>query len=160
MGNNDKKEKAQSRLVALIAVAVLLLGIAGILHRNNSATKFMGTVYVVTSTEAVEIEGITYEKQYEEKITEFEVKPLNEIAGTMEEFIQSANDNVAVSFTGTHEGDVLYTVYDMEYNPVYEDKTSLEVPMTLDGGCIVQIEVKWGKPKNNITTRYYFKIKY
>ncbi len=156
----SKKEKVQSRIVALIAMTVLLLGVAGILHRNNSATKFMGTVYVVTSTESVEIEGITYEKQYEDKITEFDVKPLNELSGAMKEFNQNGSENVAVSFTGVHEGDIFYTVYDMEYNPVYEDKTSLEVPMTLDDGCIVQIEVKWGKPKNNITTRYYFKIRY
>ncbi len=156
----NKKEKIQSRIVLLIGLAVMLLGIMGIINRNNSADKFIGTVYVVTSQESVELEGIKVKKQYEEKITDLDVKPLSEISGKFKEFTQSGNENIAVSFTGTYEGSVLYSVYDMEYNSVYEDRTSLKVPMNLNGGCIVKVEVKWGKPKNNVTTDYYFKIKY
>lgn len=74
-------------------------------------------------------------------------------------FEQDSNGNTAVSFTGNYIGDVLYSVCDMNYQTIYTDKTSLEIPSKNEDGYIVSMDVKWGKSKNNVTMRYYFQIK-
>lgn len=156
--NTANKEKIQGRLLFLIAAAILLAGIAGILGRNNSSDKFIGTVYVITNDDSSEIEGYKVQKQYEDKITEYDVQPIEEIENTFKVFEQPEEDNTAVSFTGNYVGDVLYSVYDMDYNEIYKDATSLKIPVGVTDGYIVQIKVKWGRTKNNVTLDYYFKI--
>lgn len=159
--NPEKKERFQSRLIFLIAAAVFLIGAAGILNRNSNSNKYIGTVFVIAGNDSSELKGYKIAKQYEDKITEYDLPVIAEIQEKdhMPCFEQDSNGNTAVSFTGNYIGDVLYSVCDMNYQTVYTDKTSLEIPAKNEDGYIVSMDVKWGKSKNNVTMRYYFQIK-
>ena len=159
--NVEKRERTQSRLIFLIAAAIFLIGVAGVLNRNINSNKYIGTVFVIVGSNSSELKGYKIQKQYEDKITEYDLPVIADIKAddSIPYFEQDSSGNTAVSFTGNYVGDVLYSVYDMNYETVYTNKTSLEIPSKNDEGYIVSMDVKWGKSKNNVTMRYYFQIK-
>lgn len=155
-------ETLKTRILFVIAAVVLIAGIIGVLNRGDGTDKLIGTVFIVTDNDSSEIEGYKLQKQYEDEIKEYENFPSNDaIKQECNEFKQSDSGNIAVSFTGTYTGDVLYSVYNFSDNtPVYENRNSLTIPASHDEteNYLVKIEVKWGKIKNNVTVDYYFNM--
>ena len=76
--------------------------------------------------------------------------------------IMKALSNVKLSTKGNYTGEVSYSFYKMNGELIAEDLTKLEIPTgklseQLDG-CIVQIDVNWGRTKNYVQTRYFVKF--
>lgn len=161
MENNstNNKENLKSRILFIAAVIVLIAGIIGVLTRGDSVDKLIGTVFVVTDENSSEIEGYKIRKQYEEDIKEYDIPSVDAIKQECKAFAQNDNSNIAVSFTGHYIGDVFYSVYKFSDNtPVYENRTSLTVPVGESEGYLVKVEITWGKRKNNVIVDYYFNI--
>lgn len=152
-------DEALRRILLLISVAVFLIGIALVLNRNSNSNKYIGTVFVMSGEQSEELDGFKIQKQYKDEIKDYDPLPLSDIIklDNIPSFVQ--NENTAVSFTGNYICDVFYSVYDMNFEPVYTDKTSLSIPTKNKDGYIITIDVKWGRSKNNATLRYYFTVK-
>ncbi|NLK69850.1 MAG: hypothetical protein GX286_00215 [Clostridiales bacterium] len=76
--------------------------------------------------------------------------------------IIKAPSNAQVLFRGNYTGQILYSFYKMDGELIAKDLTKLEIPTgsisePLDG-CIVQIDVNWGRSKNYVQTRYFVKF--
>lgn len=70
--------------------------------------------------------------------------------------------NAQISFKGNYTGQILYSFYKMDGELIAENLTKLEIPTgklsePLDG-CIVQIDVNWGRSRNYLQTRYFVKF--
>lgn len=64
-----------------------------------------------------------------------------------------------MAFQGSHFMDAKYTLYNENLEIVYENEDYLNIEVGTAGYYIVQADVNWGLEKNNITIRYFYKIK-
>lgn len=83
-------------------------------------------------------------------------------AKTDDKNIIKTPSNAQVSFKGNNTGQILYSFYKMDGELIAENLTKLEIPTgklsePLDG-CIVQIDVNWGRSRNYLQTRYFVKF--
>lgn len=76
--------------------------------------------------------------------------------------IIKAPADARIAFKGNYTGEILYSFYKMDGELIAENLTELEIPTgklseQLDG-CIVQIDVNWGRSKNYVQMRYFVKF--
>lgn len=83
-------------------------------------------------------------------------------AETDDKNVIKAPSNANLLTRGNYTGEIFYSFYKMNGELIAENLTKLEIPTgklseQLDG-CIVQIDVNWGRTKNYVHTRYFVKF--
>lgn len=167
-------EKLKSGLLFLIFAMIFIGGIVFSITREDDGSEYVGKVSLVTEEgEKISLDGYKVSRQYKDDITTFDVPPLSETAGSLVtiqefEYAQASQDSIntiktSIEFSGNMyvDGSINYTVYDTGYEKFdgYEKVPFLVVPMGEDiDACIVQVDITWGRTKNNVTMRYFFKI--
>ncbi len=156
-------------LIALIFIGVFIWGLVKIFDRGDHDLKNVGKVSVIRTvegeSESCELRGEKVNKRYEDKITDFDAVTVSELASTAvavekPEVIDEEN-NIAVKYKGDfidkEENDIYYSIYDSDFNLLYESKT-LGVVFEKDKEYYAVMDIKWGRIKNYVCLRYCFKI--
>lgn len=161
-------ENMKRKILILIFAAIFVWGIYKALTKSDEDLKNVGDVTIVCDDVSCEIKGNKLLKQYEEKITNFDCPSLEEIAPTLVSIKkpdQTGNKkdelDLYVKYKGDfidkQKSDIQYTVYDSQYNELYKSDT-LDIRFDDGKEYYVGVDVKWGRVKNYVCMRYYFKI--
>ncbi len=155
-------------IVAGIFVGIFIWGISAFLSKSKDKDlKDVGDVKILYGEVELEVKGEKIEKRYEDDITEFECSELSEIAGdlvTIKKPAKSENPEEEILVSVLYDGEfidgddeMIYTIYDTGYNEIKQTKT-LDLTAAGDDDCYVSVDVKWGRRKNYVKLRYYFKV--
>lgn len=156
-------------LFALIFLGVFIWGLFTLFNRGDRDLKNVGEVSVISTVDGnskcCELKGEKICKRYEDEITDFDVTALSEFAAdavTVEkpETIDEEN-HIAVKYKGEfideEEKDIYYSIYDKDFNLLYETDT-LGVLFEKGSEYYAVMDVKWGRIKNYVCLRYCFRI--
>lgn len=156
-------------LIALIFIGVFIWGLYKIFDRGDKDLKNVGEVSVIRTvegtSEACQITGQKLCKRYLDDVTDFDVAALSELASdavTVEKpDIIDEENNIAVKYKGEfidlEDKDIYYSIYDSDFNLLYETDT-LGVVFEKGKEYYAVMDIKWGKVKNYVCLRYCFKI--
>lgn len=154
-------------LIALFAL-IFVLGIFGVLNRTPKVE--IGEVWLScggkeTAVEGEEVSSLRNGK-LEQSAKSFDIAKLADTLPAFEQTVAknegthsvTRSTNMAVSFNGRLAGDVIYTVYDLNGNVLSDNETTLNLPTKDTEGCVVRIDVKWGREKNYKQYYYFFRV--
>lgn len=156
-------------LIALIFLGIFGWGITRIFNRGDKDLKNVGEVRVVSTIEGnseyCPLKGEKVSKRYLDDFTDFDEVTVSQLAAdavTVEkpEVIDEEN-NISVRYKGDfiddEEKDIYYSIYDSDFNLLYETDT---LGITFEKGkeYYAVMDVKWGRIKNYVCLRYCFKI--
>lgn len=155
-------------ILILFFAALFIWGIYSAFTKSDADLKNVGEVTIVCDDMSFELKGNKLLKQYEDKITNFDCPLLKQIAPTLvsvKKPEQSGEDSDTSDFYIKYKGDfinqksndIVYTVFDSEYKELYKTDT-LDIRFDEGSEYYVGFDVKWGKVKNYVCIRYYFKI--
>ncbi len=156
------------KILIFIFAAIFIWGVYKVFTKTEDDMKNVGDVTIVCNDVISEIKGNKLLKQYEDKITNFDCPSLDEISSTLISVKKPENvsgENSESDFYVKYKGEFInrkedhisYNVYDSEYKFLYKTDT-LSIQFDDGSEYYIGMDVKWGKPKNYICMRYYFKI--
>ena len=158
------------RILIGIFAALFCVGIFMALNREPSVSA--GVLSVVIGNTETPINGFEvatlHNGKLEEKSKDFDVKS---IAGDCVAFEQTVKKNngkqtvtrttdMSVAYSGRYCNDIKYTVYDLDGKDITENKSTLSLPTKDIEGCVIKVDVKWGRDKNYKEYYYFFRINY
>lgn len=156
-------------LIALFG-AIFFVGVIMALNRDPAVSP--GVMSVISADTETPIKGYEvsslHNGKQEEKSKDFDVKSL---AGQITAFEQQVKKNpgsetvtrttnMSVGFSGRYCDDIKYSVYDLDGNLITGEESSLNLPTKDIDGCVVKVDVKWGREKNYKEYYYFFRINY
>lgn len=158
------------RILIAVFAAIFIMGIIGIFNRTPSVS--VGNVTVTNNGKDTVLDGYEVSEYRNGKMTQkntgFDIKSL---AGQVKSFDQNVKKNsgtetvtvatdMAVGFSGRYCDDISYSVYDLDGKVINKEETSLNLPTKNIDGCVVKVDVKWGRDKNYKEYYYFFRINY
>lgn len=156
-------------LVALLFLGLFIWGISTVFNRGDTDLKEVGDVSVIRTVdgerEICSLKGEKVSKRYLDDVTDFESSSISELAQnavTVEkpEVVDEEN-NISVRYKGEfiaeEEKDIYYSIYDSDFNLLYETET-LGVIFENDQEYYAVMDIKWGHIKNYVILRYCFRI--
>lgn len=158
----------KKKIFIILFGAIFALGIIGILNRQPDIE--IGEVWVENKEENFEPSGYLSATRYGDSVKEENEKDFDEILAkvpTLTQEVDKASTNgqevtgdIKVSIQGEFFGEVYYTVYDEKGEVLEEKSKELKIPTGEIEGCVVKVNVFWGKEKNYKEYEYYFKVEY
>ena len=168
---SDRGEVQNMRKLVLIMLCIGLFvwGVVKVFDRKDHDLDNVGEVSVIRTldgnAESHAVKGEKLNKCFKDKITDFDIAPLSELASdavTVEkpDVIDDKN-NIAVKYKGEfideEEHDIYYSIYDSDFNLLYDTDT-LGVVFEKGNDYYAVVDVKWGHIKNYVCLRYCIKI--
>lgn len=141
-------------------IAVFLCGIFMMLTRGNPLDKKIGTVIITNGSDRVEVPGYKVSYNTDGKSRQVENPDMSEVTDipSINYDINKEGSGISVSYSDSHTGDLLYSVYDENMNIVTENQTSLSISGKQGEKFYTEILVNWGSKDENVTLKYYFII--
>lgn len=131
------------------------------LTRGNPVDKEIGTVVISNGSDKLKIEGHKFCYNSDDKKREIECPEISEL--TEIQYIEYDADGeetgLSVSFSDKYTGNVLYNVYDEKLELIEEKQESLEISGDAGTAFYIEMFVNWGDDNENVTVKYYYKIK-
>ena len=159
------------RRILIIAFAALFcVGIVMALNREPIVSA--GAASVITGTTETTINGTEiatlHNGKLEEKSQDFDIKKIAGECRTFELTVQknpgtetiTRTTDMSVGFSGRYCDGISYAIYDLEGKPISAEESSLELPTKDIEGCVVKVNVKWGREKNYRQFVYFFRVNY
>lgn len=156
-------------IIAFLCIGVFIWGISKIFDRGDKDLKNVGEVSVIRTiegdSESCTLKGQKINKRYLDDYTDFDDATVSELASgavTVEKpEVIDENNNIAVKYKGEfideEEDDIHYSIYDSDFNLLYETDT-LGVLFENGEEYYAVMDIKWGRIKNYVCLRYCFKI--
>ena len=158
------------RLLIALFAAVFFVGIIMVLNRTPNVE--IGDVIFNCENKQTTVDGYDIQRYVKGKTTAYnEDLDVVSLYGKMPAFEQKVvkndgtdaitmNTTMAVGFTGRFVDDVVYTIYDFKGNILESDASTLNLPTKDIEGCIVKVDVKWGRTENYLERYYFMRIDY
>jgi hypothetical protein len=156
-------------LIIVLCIGLFVWGVVKVLDRKDHDLDNVGEVSVIRTidgnSESHSVKGSKLNKCFRDKVTEFDIAPLSELASdavTVEkpEVVDDEN-NIALKYKGDfideEEKDIYYSIYDSDFNLLYQSDT-LGVAFEKGKAYYAVVDVKWGRIKNYVCLRYCIKI--
>lgn len=164
-GSVDMKKS----LVILLCLGLFVWGLSRIFDRGDKDLKNVGEVSVIRTiegdSESCPLKGEKVNKRYLDDVTDFDIGSVSELASSAVSVekpeVVDENNNIAVRYKGEfiddEENDIHYSIYDSDFNLLYETET---LGVVFDEGeeYYAVMDIKWGRIKNYVCLRYCFKI--
>jgi len=156
-------------ILILVFIGIFGWGISKIFDRGDKDLRGVGEVSVIRTvqgdSESCTLKGEKLNKRYLDDFTDFDIGSVSELATTAVSVekpdIIDEENNIAVKYKGDfiddEEDDISYSIYDSDFNLLYETST-LGVVFDKDEEYYAVMDVKWGRIKNYVCMRYCFKI--
>ncbi len=150
-------------LIALFT-GIFLLGVYGMLNRDNPTDKYIGNVYVKYAENKAELSGDVLKRVYNDKTYDYDEPDIKENAESMciiSRQLDQPDENSEMSraFVGDKMS-ASYDVYDENFDVISENDNALKIQGKEDTVYYVSLDVKWGKEKENVLVRYFFAVKF
>jgi hypothetical protein len=156
-----KKEERIRWIIIIISAAVALLGAFLIMTRGNPLDEAIGDVVVTNGRQRVVINGVKYSYNDEDSSKKSDIYvPIEKAEGipALDYDMNDENCNISVSYSDEYTGDIIYTVYDTDFNEILTDQKNLTIPAECGKEYYISAKVNWGDEDKNVTVMYYFKI--
>ncbi len=146
----------------MIAAAIFALGIWGTLTRKDPVVKRnVGYVYVFNGPDETALKGYktaSYAAGKEKVYEHPDIRDVEDELYNLDTSPESGNKlNIAYS-SNEYVDDILYDIYDSEFNLISDDVPELSIHSTKKSKYYIASTVKWGTEKENVTMVYYFTI--
>lgn len=143
-----------------IAAAIFLLGVWGTLNRKNPIEKNIGHVYIFDGKKETALKGHKVSINSNGKKFDYDYPDIKSKSDKLYKINASPdnNDNMKLSYSEKYYGDVLYNVYDSNFNEVSVNQTSLNIPGDSEGLYYISLSVSWGNENENVNMIYYFSV--
>lgn len=149
------------KICIAISTAIFLLGVWGVLTRKDPVEKNIGIVYLSDGENEIALKGYKVSVNRNGKSTEYDYPGISEKSESLYNISTSAENNseMKLSFHKDFCGDILYDLYDVGFNEIYQKQNTLNVPAESGGVYYAAVNVKWGTENENVSMIYYFSIK-
>ena len=155
----------RKKILTLIFAAIFLCGVFLLLTSDNDM-KNVGDVNLICDEDVYELTGVKVSKRYKDDIEEYDEPVLSDEADSLISAKKPDNTDdtdigVKVQYKGLfidkEKSDITYKIYDSDFKMLYETDT-LNIVFEDAKDYYVSFDVKWGRVKNYVCMRYFFKL--
>ncbi len=162
-------ELMKRRLLIVFFAALFFIGIIYSFQREPSVE--VGKVTVFYNEKEYKIKGQQSEIHNGSKSKTFDIQTnISDVKNNAQAFDQSVVQNqgkdaiqmltnILVSYYGRVYSSS-YTIYDFSGNILQKNENSLNLPTKNIDGCIVKVDVTWGRKSNYKKYTYFFRVNY
>jgi len=155
----------RKKILTLIFAAIFLCGVFLLLTSDNDM-KNVGDVSLICDEDVYELTGVKVSKRYKDDIEEYDEPLLSDVADSLisakkPDNTDDTDSGVKVKYKGLfidkEKSDITYKIYDSDFKMLYETDT-LNIVFEDAKDYYVSFDVKWGRVKNYVCMRYFFKL--
>ena len=153
------------KILTLVFASVFLFGMFMVFGSDNDM-KNVGDVNLICDDHIYELKGVKVSKRYKDDIQQYDQPVLSDVADSLisakkPDNTDDTDSGVKVQYKGLfidkEKSDITYKIYDSDFKMLYETDT-LNIVFEDEKDYYVGFDVKWGRVKNYVCMRYFFKL--